>query len=52
MARLIQHLVGTAHPASTNQLLGLLAAGGQAPLHQHQIQALFASHGPVSQLAS
>ena len=52
MAGLIEHLVGAAHPAGTDQLLGLLAAGGQAPLHQHQIQALFASHGLVSHLAS
>jgi hypothetical protein len=52
MAGFIEHLALAAHPAGANPLLGLLAAAGQAPLHQHHVQALFACHGLISHLAS
>ena len=44
-AWLVEHPIAQAHPPGPDQLLGLLAAGGQAAGHQLLIQTLSAAHG-------
>jgi hypothetical protein len=45
-ARFVEQLIAAAHLAGADQLLRLLAAGGQAAPHQFQIKTLPAGHGP------
>jgi hypothetical protein len=44
-AGFIEQPIAAAHPASPDQLLGLLAAGGQTAIYQFQIQALLRGQG-------